>query len=231
LDIGNLTSELLHQYTTSAQKVALNLNNRFEGENYLLYLQKNGYAIPDSSVFQVSILPENMGVRLLRTFDYVLADQYAEVWVDNQYAGEWFTAGKNDTCRFRDAIFDIPATLTRNKQRLQIKIKNKNSTQKWTELDYKIYTKTDTSTITSIKHNTLPEIKIYPTLTNGKIWINAKQYGFDKILVTEINGKVLKQMSSNINQIEIGDLPNGYYFISIVADNKILSTQKIVLVH
>lgn len=231
LDIGNLTSELLHQYTTSAQKVALNLNNRFEGENYFLYLQKNGYAIPDSSVFQVSILPENMGVRLLRTFDYVLADQYAEVWVDNQKAGEWFTAGKNDTCRFRDAIFDIPAALTRNKQSLQIKIKNKNSTQKWTELDYKIYTKTDTSTITSIKNNTLPEIKIYPTLTNGKIWINAKQYDFDKILVTEINGKVLKQMSSNINQIEIGDLPNGYYFISIVADNKILSTQKIVLVH
>lgn len=142
--------------------------------------QEDGRITRGISEFSVKCTPENVGVLLRRTLDYSFPNQTAEVYICEQEsnqddkwtkAGIWYLAGSN-TClfsnpageldkrtfkiqtsdrRFRDDEFLIPATLTRGKDSLKIRIKFIPDNQEllpgisfpvqngWSELKYIVY--------------------------------------------------------------------------------------------
>lgn len=234
LDVGNSISEQLHQYATPNNKISINKNTAFEGEKYYLKLQHNGYAITDSVQFNVTISKYNKGVRLLRTFDYSIKNQQANVFIDDSLVGTWYHAGFNNFCSARDEYFIIPEKYTRNKTNISVKIVNKNANIKWTELFYKVYSIVDSSSITAIKNTSNIDYKIFPTITNQLINIQTNDASITSFILYNNVGEILQTISTKneiLTTIDLQKYAAGIYYIAILQQDKIVKTEKIVLVH
>ncbi len=83
------------------------------------------------------------------------------------------------------------------------------------------------SSVTGIMDVTLNNnISIYPNPTKSELTINVSQNDINKISITNLLGQVLIE-SKNQNRIDISDLPNGIYIITI-SRGKINQTQKFI---
>lgn len=237
LDVGNVVSEQLHQYSTPDNKVLITKSSSFEGINFQTSLSQDGYAIMDSSMFLVAIHPHNRGVRIMRTFDYSIKNQQAEVYVDDTLIGLWLNAGSNSYSQFREEYFDIPQRYTKNKSSLKIKLVNKNSSSKWTELYYKIFTNIDSSTLTSIRTNlTNNSIKIFPSLTSGIVSVMTEDLNSPaQIRLFSLDGTLLQISQTDLSQfmykLDLSAYSSGTYFITISQQDKVLKTEKVILQH
>ena len=234
LDVGDNNSEQIHQYLTPSNKILLNKNSSFEGEKFRFKFRENGYAVTDSSEFTVNINANNKGVRLLRLFDYAYRNQEAKVFVDDSLVGNWLNAGFNDTCSLREEYFVIPAKFTYQKSNLKIKCVNVNPNSKWTELNYKVYSVTDSSVVTFIKEQKKVSYKIYPNLTNDKINIETDNLSVSSIMLFNQAGKLLKTVNhhqSGLTTLDLAGFASGTYFIAILQQDKIVKTEKVILVH
>lgn len=70
---------------------------------------------------------------------------------------------------------------------------------------------------------------IYPNPTTGLLTIPYE--GLKKIIVTDLNGRIIKCMNIKTNNISLSDLNNGTYILTILSDKEqIFSTQKIDLI-
>ncbi len=88
--------------------------------------------------FDVSIDSSNTGVRLMRVLDYTVANQNAKVYVDGEFAGFWYTPGRNIYSAWLESSFDIPARLTAGKDKLSISIEYE-SGQEWNAYEFSVY--------------------------------------------------------------------------------------------
>lgn len=234
LDVGNTISEQLHNYTTPNNKIFINKNSSFEGEKYQQILQHDGYAITDSVEFVATVSPFNKGVRLLRTLDYSNKNQTANIYIDNNFVGTWCNAGFNNFSSFRDEYFVIPESYTKNKSSISIKCVNQNPSTKWTELMYKVYSIIDSSLITTVKNQMSSTYKIFPTITNHSVSIQNYDSQNSTFVLQNNTGEILqiiKNQKSNITTLDLNKYAAGVYFISILQDDKIIKTEKIILVH
>lgn len=234
LDVGNTNSELVHQYTTPNNKIAIDKTSSFEGEKFQQTLTQDGYAITDSVQFKVNINRFNKGVRLLRTFDFTSKNQQANIYVDDSLVGEWLNAGFNNYSKFREEYFNIPEKYTKNKSSITIKCVNKNPASKWTELYYKVYSIVDSTTVTSIQNNVSQSYLVYPTITQNIVNIETKDNRISSFIIFNQDGKLLKAINSyqqKITTIDLSEFADGVYFITILQDDKAINTEKIVLVH
>ncbi len=66
--------------------------------------------------------PGNQGVRLVRLLDYSIQNQLANVYVDSELVGQWYTPGNNTRRRWLESAFNIPKEFTVNKSQARIKI-------------------------------------------------------------------------------------------------------------
>lgn len=233
LDIGNQISEQAHQYNTPNNKIIVNKISSFEGEQYFKKVQQDGYAIPDSSEFMVNINPMNKGVRLLRLFDFKNKNQQAKIYIDDSLVGNWLNAGFNDVCSFREEYFVIPEKFTKNKSQIKIKCVNVNAITNWTELNYKVYSIVDSSVLTAINNNKNLEYKTFPTITSNTTSIQTNNKSITAYKVFNNIGKLLQLVQPNISGLTSIDLSNytdGVYYIAILQQDKIVKTEKIVLV-
>jgi hypothetical protein len=82
-----------------------------------------------------------------------------------------------------------------------------------------------------IEHIT-PNYRIHPNPARGIITINSDENATSHYTITDISGKVLLKNELDINskQINISELHNGTYFITITTNNK-TQTQKIIIAH
>lgn len=236
IDVGKTISEQQHQYTMSNGKIVIDKISAFEGEKYMNVLRHDGYSISDSTEFTVIISPQNKGVRLLRTFDYSIKNQTANVFVDDSLVGQWLNAGFNTTSMFREEYFVVPEKFTANKSSLKVKIVNVNSSSRWTELYYKVYSIVDSSLVTETKNfvNDL-SFKISPTLTRDKITIQANDERITSIALYNDSGVLIsifrKEPKDFSSIIDLSRYASGTYYISILQQNNVLKTEKIILVH
>ena len=99
----------------------------------------DGKATTGYSQFILAIDPSADSVELVRRLDYWVADQKAKVYVDDVFAGEWYTEGSNGTDKWLDASFKIPSTFTTGKSQITIKIVFVSSMIDWNEFFYWIY--------------------------------------------------------------------------------------------
>ncbi|MEZ4879654.1 MAG: DUF2961 domain-containing protein [Chitinophagales bacterium] len=230
LDVGNTTSETAHQYTVYGNSNNINKSSYFEGINDKQLLQHDGRKIQDSVEFIVSINENNNGVRLLRTFDYSLKNQSANIYVDDAFVGTWLNAGANTIQQFKDDIFAIPARFTQNKTQIKIKVVAKNN---WTDLQYKVYTLQNSVVATPIKENKFSNISIqlYPNPTKDILNIYSNNENIKQINIYQINGVQIKSISTNNNQITIPvyELAKGMYIAEITTSNNTVAIKKFVV--
>jgi len=70
---------------------------------------------------------------------------------------------------------------------------------------------------------------IYPNPTTGLLTIPYE--GIKKVIVTDLNGRVLKNLTINAKNVSLSDLNNGAYILTILSGKEqIFSTQKIDLI-
>ena len=101
----------------------------------------NGRAFTGSSTFRAAIQASNSGVVLTRRFDYGIADQTADVYVDGVLAGPWSTPGTDLSNNWRDSDFTIPANLTQGKTQIIVKVQFVSAQIDWNEFHYWVKTK------------------------------------------------------------------------------------------
>jgi len=70
---------------------------------------------------------------------------------------------------------------------------------------------------------------IFPNPTTGLLTIPYE--GIKNVIVTDLNGRILKSLTINTKNVSLSDLNNGTYILTILSDKEqIFSTQKIDLI-
>ena len=139
LNVGDPNSERTHAYCPENGSNLFHLNGVYEGDYDWETVSDMGRVVTDSSSFSVNIIPDNCGVLLRRRMDYNNLNQKAVVLVDGREAGIWYTAGRNEHQRMRNAYFLINESLVKNKKKICITIKPLEDGGRWTEMRYWIY--------------------------------------------------------------------------------------------
>lgn len=140
LDVGNSSSEAAHAYRITTQRWSGSRTYQYEGTADTTNITDNGRAHTGSSQFNIAINPNNDGVVLRRRFDQTIANQQANVYVDNVLVGAWYVAGGNGFHQWRDSDFAIPASFTSGKSKVQVRVQFVSSTNDWNEFRYWAYT-------------------------------------------------------------------------------------------
>jgi hypothetical protein len=139
LDVGNPEDEAAHEYTIEGETWSGERAFSYEGDFDDVEIADNGRAHKGASGFTLSVNPENDGVILRRRLDFGVANQRAELSVDGVAAGVWYTAGSNVFHPWRDSDFILPASLTRGKSKLRVKITFLSGANDWNEFRYEAY--------------------------------------------------------------------------------------------
>ena len=83
--------------------------------------------------------------------------------------------------------------------------------------------------ITEITETELPNINIYPNPSGEKMRIDYnRSFSIESIMVTNINGQLIKTFDSKKSELDISDIPSGLYFLKISFENGSL-TKKIII--
>ena len=63
-------------------------------------------------------------------------------------------------------------------------------------------------------------ITIYPTFVKDNIYINNRSsYSMDNVTIISLDGRIIKTFEKNIYSIDLSDLINGVYLISVKLTN------------
>lgn len=103
-----------------------------------------------SSSFTMALDPHNVGAFLRRTFDYCVPNQRANIYVDNQPGGTWYSAGASDRVDvdgkrrcWCDEEFPLPSALTSGKASITLRVDALRTTNplnsSWTASRYQLY--------------------------------------------------------------------------------------------
>lgn len=245
LNVVNSSDIQAHDYSVTNKTEEYTLNNYYEGFNDKSIVSDNGLKHKGESQFTVSINSKNKGVRLLRQFDYSILNQNAEVYVDDDLVGTWYSAGKNTVKKWRDEMFLIPISFTKDKNEIQITIKVDPLSSEWSEFNYKIYSiLNEFADITENSEDNylLPSFKLnepYPNPfhssttisfqlpTNTEVELNVFNFSGQKV-ATLINSETLLAGEHKI-KFNASYLTSGLYMYQLKAGG-IVSSKKIVLI-
>ena len=93
------------------------------------------------------------------------------------------------------------------------------ATQKSTTI-YNNPTYNDCYIYTGINSNTVPKIRIYPTIVQDYLYIESEKYPL-RVFVTNIVGRVLiSEFLANDKQLSCNSLPSGMYLCKIQIENE-----------
>lgn len=123
INVGDAGSEEAHDYAVEGQTWEGELVARYE-DDVSTEATDTGRAFTGASAFTVTIRPDNDGVRLRRRSDQQFGRQRARVYVDGKEVVEraWYVADRNPHRRWLDDEFQIPASYTRGKDAVRIRI-------------------------------------------------------------------------------------------------------------
>jgi Protein of unknown function (DUF2961) len=150
VDVGNLQSEAAHAYQAQGDVQRTNGDWWYDGEyNNVLFKTPptvdDGVSFTNNCTFNVSISPDNQGVRLRRRADKANNRQEARVYIDGQLVTErpWYSVDYEKTyrgIRWFDSDFEVPAKYTKGRYKINVRIEFVGSqTGRWDEYHYWIY--------------------------------------------------------------------------------------------
>ena len=142
MEIGDANSETVHQYRVEGVIWRGELASCYE-DDISTPLTDHGVAHNGSSEFIVAIRPDNDGVRLRRRSDQKEGRQRARVFVDGMPVTErtWYFADRNPHRRWLEDEFEIPASYTRLKDRIHVRLEHlpDDNAPAWTEFFYQVF--------------------------------------------------------------------------------------------
>ena len=134
LEVGDAASEQAHDYrATDSENVALTA--RYEGDDDDVDVHDTGRRTTGAIEFTLRLPPRNAGAVLRRRLDFAIPNQQARVFVDGRPVGTWYTAGSNPHQRWREAEFLLPASVTRGRSRLRLRLEPVDGAV-WTDFTY-----------------------------------------------------------------------------------------------
>jgi hypothetical protein len=136
LDVGETADETAHRYTATPAAAVRSLTSRFEARHGASETTDRGRDVTGRSRFTLTAPASHGVLRLRRLYDQATA-QDAEVFVNGQSAGRWYTAAMNSTRRWADSDFILPAALTRGRTAIEVEIRAIGGT--WTEFRYELW--------------------------------------------------------------------------------------------
>ena len=138
---------MAHSYQVKGKRSRLQQDTAGYGSDFDAVFSDEGRWTNGSSSFRVKINPVNDGVRLRRRINQAAYHQETKVYVDDKLAGTWFEQGANYylnkrmyyndslptwqkgdiAAKFRDTEFNIPASFTKGKSSVRIRLESKGS--------------------------------------------------------------------------------------------------------
>ncbi|MBL8900031.1 MAG: DUF2961 domain-containing protein [Planctomycetes bacterium] len=131
-----------HAYQANGSQSEVELQSGYEGDERANELfSDRGLSLSSGFLeFDVALDVRNRGALLRRRLDQTEREgETARVYVDGQYAGVWRAALNNQTWRWLDADFDLPAHLTRSKSRVRVRLEPLHFP--WSEYHYQVYSR------------------------------------------------------------------------------------------
>ncbi|MFI7129332.1 glycoside hydrolase family 172 protein [Nonomuraea sp. NPDC050153] len=121
LTVGDQASERAHRYT--GQGEVTTLESAFEGDlKNAVTLRATQRVTEGPAGFTLKIDRDNRGVELRRTGDQSVAGQHAEVTVDGRRLADWVQPLGNQTRRWLEDVYQIPASVTRGKREITVRL-------------------------------------------------------------------------------------------------------------
>ena len=136
LDVGDTQDEAAHRYAVTPAAADRSLTSRFEAMYGASEVTDRGRDVTGRSRFTLTAPVGHGALRLRRLYDQAQA-QDAEVFVNGQPAGHWYTAATNATRRWADSDFILPASLTRGRTAIDIEVRAIGGP--WTEFRYELW--------------------------------------------------------------------------------------------
>ncbi len=153
LDIGDAASEVTHGYISDGIPVTRVL--QYEGDWDHVPLMDAGRSDVQTSEFTLRIHPANQGVLLRRRRDQAVGRQRAQVYVDGEYVGIWYSAYQNVIKSWSDETFAIPAAHTAGKSSIGLRIVAEGP---WNEFHYWAYSDSNTVPIVAQAYDTAGQV-------------------------------------------------------------------------
>ena len=142
LEIGNKASETEHHYVIEGQKWSGKLTSEYNRDDSWKPVEAAARSFTKQSEFTVAIDPKNQGVRLRRRSDQSIGRQRVRVFVDGASVEErsWYWPDFNPFRRWLEDEYEIPASYTRGKSSLRIRLVNvAGKDRPWSESAYWVY--------------------------------------------------------------------------------------------
>jgi hypothetical protein len=156
LDVGDAASEAAHNYVVTSSQFNGSETEKFEGDDDDVAVTEDGRRHTGTSEFTVDIEKWNNGVRVLRMFNYTYPHQQAKVYVDDEYVGLWYSAGRNSVKRWREEYFLIPSEFTFGKDSVRLKFESFQSQYGWSECRYRVYSIGGADSTSGVKKREAP---------------------------------------------------------------------------
>ncbi len=143
VDVGDYDNQKSHSYKMTEFTFIGTLTQTYEGEHDDVWIKDNGVAFTGQSSFTVKISPQNQGVLLRRRSDQEQGRQRAKVFIDGKLVTErdWYYADQNMYHRWLDDEFQIPASYTKGKSSISVRIQPVavDGETTWNEFAYSVY--------------------------------------------------------------------------------------------
>src|SRR5205085_6497758 len=142
-------SRFAHNYQSPGEQT-YQLTSAYEYLVHSPLSTATGTSTTAEASFTMALDPHNVGAFLRRTFDYCVANQRANIYLDGHFAGTWYSAGistgkgidGHSRC-WRDEEFPLPPSLTKGKTSVRVRFVFVPTTNPqnsaWTAFHYQMY--------------------------------------------------------------------------------------------
>jgi hypothetical protein len=217
IDIGDNTSEQDHKYQVNGPALLQNERSfQYEGDSDREIITETGYYIDGSTEFEVTVIPGNP-VRIKRMFDYAIKDQRADVYVDDQFVGTWYSNGSNTSKRWREEFFMVPAEFVKSKSKIKLRFDAAYGNYNWSEFYYWIYSVGDGGPLSSNDRKS-GKVIVFPNPTERFIRVSADENSVKSYMITDLMGRTIVYEQNEPGIIDMHNYPQGVYYLTIESE-------------
>lgn len=136
VDLGDDNSRALHGYNAGGEARGT-LESTFEGKGDTTPVTAGTTNSTGPVTFTSRVDPGNSGLRLHRVSDQSMPFQRANVFIDDQFVGEWYQPLGNTHSRWLEDAFDVPGSATAGKQAVNVRIEPIAGAPAWSASSYR----------------------------------------------------------------------------------------------
>jgi hypothetical protein len=126
-----------HGFVASGEGAPVEVRGSFEGRAYRAGFDACHQNHSGAAEFRLRVAPDNRGVYLRRLYDQSSARQRAEISVDGERLGDWYTVEGNSTSSWSERDYFLPRRFTGDKTELAIRVLPVGDSPPWDAAEYR----------------------------------------------------------------------------------------------